>query len=144
MIAAGFQLDRNGTIEAYSTYIQMQLEAERRADAEVVVSDRSLADLLAYLWTNAEADKHIPASFVAMLEEIVRIESRYFDLYCYIPIEFALVVDDVRPADERYQRTVDETFRRVLQTLRLPHQEVRGTAAERVQQVVNLLGLKGS
>lgn len=121
------------------TYIKMQLEAERNAKAEVVISDRSLLDLLAYVRTNA--DSRIPSSFVSTLEEIVHLESLYFDLYCYVPIEFGLIVDEVRPADESYQRAIDETFRRLLGEFQLPHKEIRGTLPERMAQIVDWLAL---
>lgn len=139
VIAAGFKLDRNGSLDAYLAYISMQLEAERRATTKVVICDRSLADLLAYVRTND--DPNIPASFNRALEEIVRIESRHLDWHCYIPIEFPLVVDDVRPDDLDYQRAVDENYLRVLRDFDLPYVEVRGTIEERVTQVSKLLGI---
>ena len=139
VIASGFKLDRHGTLEAYLAYSSMQLEAERRATSEIVICDRSLADLLAYV--RANADPNIPASFVSALEEIVRMESRYFDWYCYVPIEFTLVVDDVRPDDALYQLAVDESFRRVMCEFALPCKEARGTLPERIAQMVKWMGI---
>ena len=139
VISSGFKLDRHGTLEAYMAYISMQLEAERGATSEIVICDRSLADLLAYV--RANADPNIAASFVSALEEIVRMESRYFDWYCYIPIEFTLVVDDVRPDDALYQQTVDESFRRVLGEFELPYKEARGTLPGRIAQIAKWMGV---
>ncbi len=139
VIAAGFRLDRHGTLEAYLAYVSMQLEAERQATARHVIADRSLADLLAYVRTNA--DPKIPVSFTTALEEIVRLESRYFDWHCYIPIEFPLVVDDVRPDDSSYQRAVDENYRGVLREFQIPFVEVRGTLAQRAEQLSPLFGI---
>ncbi len=136
VIAKGFPLNRDATVDAYTTYILLQLAGEREAGTAHAISDRSLIDLVAYMRTNAAP--HIPRYFQQMVEEIVWREKEYFDLYCYLPIEFPLVVDDVRPEEEAYRAAVDRTLIEVLDHYRVAAVEVRGTLEDRRDQVLAL------
>jgi nicotinamide riboside kinase len=138
VIAKGFQLDRGATVGSYVNYILAQLRAERLATAPHVISDRSLLDLIPYIRLNA--DENIPAYFTEMLEEVVWRESQYFDLYCYLPIEFAMEADEIRPADEGYRASVDRAFLQALGDFGVDYVEVGGTVAERTARVVDLFG----
>lgn len=140
VLAMGLPLNREATLESYFNYVHLQLEAERRATAEVVLSDRSLVDSLAYL--EASRLPEISEAFVAMFREIVRAEMRFFDVFCLVPIEFGLDVDLVRPADSGYQEEVEESMRRVLRRYHANVVELRGTTEERARQVMGLLGLE--
>lgn len=141
VIAKGLPLNQDATIHSYINYIMLQLKAERNASPKrYVVSDRSLVDLLAYVWTNA--DDKIPRHFVEMLEELLWVESNYFDLYVYLPIEFALVSDNVRPDDERYRQMVAHTFERIFSTYDLRVIEATGSIENRVDIIIGRLEKK--
>lgn len=137
VIARGFPLNRDATIHSYFHYVLEQLRAERFADLPYVVSDRSLVDLLAYVRTNA--NPAIPSYFVAMLEEVFLCESHYFDLYCFLPVEFSLVMDDVRPADREYQLAIDHTLRELLIEYKLPYEIIQGDIESRTEKVIELV-----
>ena len=137
VIAKGFPLDDKATVDSYINYVMAQLREERQSVAEHVISDRSFLDLLAYIRTNA--DPQIPSYFVEMVEEISWLDTRFFDVYCYLPIEFPLVEDGVRGIDEDYRAAVDETLCGLLREYGVKYVTVTGSLAERVNQVVNLV-----
>lgn len=137
VIAMGLPLNREATLESYLRYIRMQLQAERETTAETVISDRSLVDSLAYLETS-RIDA-IPEAFVGLMREIVQAEKRYFDVYVYVPIEFGLESDRVRPSDTRYQEDVEDKLAEILRRYRMPCVEVHGPTPQRAEQIVGLL-----
>lgn len=137
VIAKGFQLDRGATVDSYVNYILAQLRAERESEAEHVLSDRSLLDLIPYVRLNA--DERIPDYFVEMLEEVVWRESRFFDVFCYVPIEFPMESDGVRPPDEAYRAAVDACFVDALREFGVEFVRVGGSIGERTAQVVELV-----
>lgn len=136
VIANGFPLNQDATCDSYVNYIMAQLVAERHAIEPNVLSDRSLVDLLAYI--RANSDGRVPDYFVKMIEEILYIESSYFDLYCYLPIEYPLVMDDVRPSEEDYRAVVDAELIRVLDDYHLPYETICGDVEERVAKIISL------
>lgn len=136
VIARGFSLNQDATVDSYTNYILLQLEAERNASKKHVVSDRSLVDLVAYIFTNN--DPRIPAYFVDMVQEIVQLEVKYFDVYCYLPVEFDLVVDDVRPEEKDYQLAVDRTLFSLFSTYGLDVKTITGTVEERTVKILSL------
>lgn len=137
VIAMGFPLNQEATIHSYLHYIWFQLKEEREHREKYVISDRSLVDLLGYIRTNN--DTKIPQYFVSMLEELLWRESVCFDLYCYLPVEFPLEIDHVRPADVEYQKAVDTNIQQILQEYRLPYECITGSLDDRCKQVVRLL-----
>lgn len=137
VIAKGFQLDKGATVDSYVNYILAQLRAEREGDAEHVLSDRSLLDLIPYVRLND--DEKIPDYFVEMLEEVVWRESRFFDVFCYVPIEFPMESDGVRPPDEAYRAAVDVSFVDVMREFEISYVRVAGSVAERTARVVEIV-----
>ena len=109
----------------------------RNGDAEHVLSDRSLLDLIPYVRLND--DEKIPDYFVEMLEEVVWRESRFFDVFCYVPIEFPMESDGVRPPDEAYRAAVDTSFVDVMREFGISYVQVGGSVAERTARVVEIV-----
>lgn len=137
VIAKGFPLNREASVDSYINYVLEQLRAERTAGGVHVISDRSLVDLLAYM--RANASPYIPDYLLAMVEEVIWLERDYYDLYCYTPIEFDLVLDDVRPADVEYRELVDRSLRSVLLEYRLNVVALTGNVEERCRKVCGML-----
>ena len=136
LIESGVPLNEDITSDACVRYITKQLQRERACGNRHVISDRSLLDLLAYVLVNDDA--RTPASYRAMLEEIVHVESLRYDQYVFLPVEFALMPDPVRPAGEPYRQAVSDMIRRLLAQFGLPVLKIRGSLEERVAQVAAL------
>ncbi|MDL2256643.1 ATP-binding protein [Bacteroidales bacterium OttesenSCG-928-I14] len=109
LIARGFLLNQNITEWGIVNYVTEYLYQERNICADIVLSDRSLIDLLAYIKTNKSIK--IRKKYIQLVEEVVFEESKRFNHYFYLPIEFPLVLDEVRPSDISYQKEVDNTLK---------------------------------
>lgn len=138
VISKGFLLNQNATTDSYISYIFEQLRSEREAASQHVISDRSLVDLLAYIRTNA--DIKIPNYFVDMVEEITKLEVQYFDLYCYVPIEFPSVLDGVRPKQESYRVAIDKTLVDIFSEYKVHVEYITGSIENRCKKVLDILG----
>jgi len=140
VIAKGYPLDRDATLDSYLNYILAQLTAERAAKTHRhVLSDRSLIDLLAYVRVNA--DVRIPTHLNSLLEEIVWIEADYYDVYCYIPVEFVPIDDGIRCIDGDYQQLVDAELVRLFREYQVPTIRISESHDERQDHLLSLFGI---
>ena len=118
-------------------YIHEYLSLLRESTGEFVISDRSLLDLFAYV--TASVPCRLSDQFLAMLEELVFFEAQTVYTFIYVPIEFDLPYDNVRPEDQGYQRSIDKRIHTLLRHFGVPSLTVHGTLEERVGTVKELL-----
>ena len=138
LIAQGIPMNDQVSETGITTYIVQYLRCRRYAKGKIIVSDRSVFDLYAYISTSRPAD--VRDEFVWLAEEIVRAEIATVDLYVYVPVEFAMVLDDVRPAATEYQKAIDAAIVLLLRQFEANYVAVTGTVEQRVQQIVSAIG----
>ena len=73
------------------------------------------------------------------MEEVFLSKVSNYSAVFYLPMEFGLVADGIRPRDVRYQQTVDQFIVDLLVNHRVHYIEVRGSLAERVRKAVQAL-----
>jgi hypothetical protein len=137
LIYKGFLLNQNITEWGIVNYVQEYLYHERIACSDVLISDRSLIDLLAYIKTNNSLK--IRSKFIQLVEEIVYTESKRFDFYFYIPIEFPLELDNVRPTDVSYQKSVDKTLCHLFEIYNINPIILSGSISQRTSKAINII-----
>jgi nicotinamide riboside kinase len=138
VLAAGLPLDEEATTESYLMYLAEQLDALRTApDDAIVISDRFLIDLLAYVETNANLD--IPPDLVRVIELAAWLEAEQYSTVFYLPIEFPVVSDGVRNTDELYRAAVDRTLLRLLSRVGPPVVTLTGNIQERIRQATAVI-----
>jgi len=140
LITKGFKLNQDITEYGIINYITEYLKHERIIQSDIVVSDRSLIDLLAYVKTNNSPK--IRQKYLDLIEEVVFEESKRFDCYIYIPIEFPLIFDNVRPSDISYQKKVDNTFLQLFDYYRITPVKIAGSIEERTKMFLQLINGK--
>jgi hypothetical protein len=74
-----------------------------------------------------------------LIIEQIYIEKENTDVYVYIPIEFPMEKDELRPAESEYQCYIDGVIRELLKDFEMPTVEVRGTLEQRVEQLMQKL-----
>lgn len=137
VIARGYRLDKEATLDSYLNYILAQLSAERASRVHNhVISDRSLIDLLAYVRVNK--DPKVPNDLNSLLEEIVWLEAQYFDIYCYIPVEFPPQNDGIRSTDINYQLEVDRELVKLFREYKISTVRISGAKEARLEAFVSL------
>ncbi len=140
LINKGFKLNKNITEYGIVNYITEYLFYERTTLAEVIISDRSLIDLLAYVKTNNSSK--IRKKYVNLIEEVVYEESKRFDFYIYLPIEFELIYDKIRSSDKNYQKQVDKTIVKLFKQYNIEYFTITGTVEQRTKKAIKIINGK--
>ena len=133
--ALGFKLDKDATPEVETLIFLRQLYNEMSHDH--FVGDRSLIDVMAYAgWVldNQERRREF-----ALWDACVRIaehqlRSQYTHVF-YLPIEFPIVPDGLRPLDPDFQKEIDERMVKLLDVHDVPYRSLTGTVEERIEQL---------
>jgi len=133
LIAKGIEMNDKVSEFGIVNYILTYLTYCRKTTAQLVVSDRSIFDLFAYI--SVRRPSEVRDEFFRLAEEHVYREIEQVDTFVYIPIEFDLHVDGVRPVDKEYQELVDKKIQSLLRALDARVITVSGTVDERVDAV---------
>jgi len=137
-------------VDSFANYVRDQLQAERKLAAaapggkEWLISNRTILDAVAYACANKELPRpFIPDYFIEMLEEIARLEGRFYDLYVEFPVCFPMTADAVRPEGEDYRKRVGQEISRLLSVFNVSHVSLTGTTDERFRSLIEHVGRLG-
>jgi nicotinamide riboside kinase len=137
LIAKGFLLNKDITEWGVINYVTEYLYHERSICADIVLSDRSLIDLLAYIKTNKS--EKIRKKYIQLVEEVVFEESKRFDNYFYLPIEFPLSLDGIRPSDIDYQKEVNNTLNMLFRYYNIQPTLISGSVDKRLKDCLHII-----
>ncbi len=135
VVALGFKLDKDATPETETLIFLKQYNNE--ISTEEFVGDRSLIDVMAYAgWV---LNNQPPRKEVALWEECLklaerRLRSNYTHVF-YLPIEFPIVLDGLRPDDPEFQAEIDRRLLSILKFHDIDYTTVRGSVEERLDQI---------
>lgn len=141
VVELGFPLDQSATAETETLIFLKQWLAEE--SHERFVADRSLYDVLAYAdWVmqHQPADRkenHLWHSSREIATQDLR--ARYDHVF-YLPIEFPIVLDGLRPDDTEFQADIDRRMRHLLDTADVAYNVLTGSIADRQEQVRKIVG----
>jgi predicted ATPase len=133
--ALGFKLDKDATPEVETLIFLRQLYNEMIHDD--FVGDRSLIDVMAYAgWV---LDNQVRRREFALWDACVKVaeyqlRSQYTHVF-YLPIEFAIVPDGLRPLDPDFQKEIDERMVRLLELHDVRYEPLTGSVEERIEQL---------
>lgn len=135
VVDLGFKLDKDATPETEALIFLKQYNNEL-ANAEFV-GDRSLIDVMAYAgWV---LDHQPRRKETALWDECVRLAERslrtnYSHVF-YLPIEFPIVLDGLRPDDPAFQQEIDERILRLLDAHSVSFETIGGSVQERASAI---------
>lgn len=137
IILEGFPLNMDAVDESYIQYIVKQIKAERMSKKnDIVISDRTLLDPLAYALVNEEIGKStVKQSTIELLKELWYIEQQMYAFYVYVPIEFPMEEDGIRLNNEEYRVAVDRKIQSLLNSNGIDYITVTGTVDDRFLQL---------
>jgi hypothetical protein len=133
--AQGFRLDKEASPETEALIFLKQYNNELATPE--FVGDRSLIDVMAYAgWV---LDNQPRRKEMALWDECVRLAERslrssYSDVY-YLPIEFPIVLDGLRPNDPDFQRDIDRRIVGLLSAHGLSYVTLTGGVQERLGRI---------
>ena len=134
--ALGFKLDKDATPEVETLIFLRQLYNEMTH--EHFVGDRSLIDVMAYAgWV---LDNQPRRKETVLWESCVNIaqyqlRSQYSHVF-YLPVEFGIVPDGLRPLDPAFQNEIDERMRSLLDRYSVSYDVLTGSVEERVEKLL--------
>lgn len=131
----GFKLDKDATPEVETLIFLRQLYSEMIHDH--FVGDRSLIDVMAYAgWVldNQERRKEFALWDACVKVAEYQLRSQYTHVF-YLPIEFPIVPDGLRPLDPDFQKEIDERMVTLLHLHDVRYETLTGTVEERIEQL---------
>ncbi|MEA2516361.1 MAG: hypothetical protein QOG16_199 [Actinomycetota bacterium] len=140
VVELGFKLDKDASPETETLIFMRQYNNE--ISTEEFVGDRSMIDVMAYAgWVldNRERTKEF-----YLWDECVRLAERtlrtaYSHVF-YLPIEFPIVLDGLRPDDPEFQSDIDGRILSLLHSHDIEYETVTGGIEERVEKIEKVLG----
>lgn len=141
IVELGFQLDKDATVEAETLIFLKQYNNE--LSTESFVADRSLLDVMAYAgWV---LDNQQWRKEMELWEECKRLADRrlrtaYSHVY-YLPIEFPIVLDGLRPDDPAFQKEIDARIVALLDHHGVTYRTITGSVEERLDAITKDLAL---
>jgi deoxyadenosine/deoxycytidine kinase len=139
VVELGFKLDKDASPETETLIFLRQYNNE--ISTEEFVGDRSMIDVMAYAgWVldNRERTKEF-----YLWDECVRLAERtlrtaYTHVF-YLPIEFPIVLDGLRPDDPEFQKDIDERLLGLLRSHGIDYETITGSIEERIEKIEKLL-----
>lgn len=131
----GFYVNDRITLDGVFEYLRYCLSEARQSQSDLILTDRSILDL--YVYTKELFPQRFSLALERLIREQIAVESRRTKLYIYVPIEFDMTVDELRPDDVAYQHHIDEVVRNLLDDFGLPHLQVTGSVQDRAKQVID-------
>lgn len=136
VVQLGFPLDQSATAETETLIFLKQWLAE--AVHPDFVADRSIYDVLAYAdWVMEHNDpgrKENHLWYEARQIALLDLRARY-DAVFYLPVEFPIVLDGLRPDDTAFQADVDRRIRGLLEQEDVLFHTLSGSVEDRQEQV---------
>jgi len=141
VVALGFPLDQSATAETETLIFLKQWRAE--ASHSRFVADRSIYDVLAYAdWVmeNQDGDRKENHLWYESRElATMDLRARYDHVF-YLPVEFPIVLDGLRPDNPGFQADVDRRIVALLEGADVDFATLTGTVEERQEQVRQAVG----
>ncbi len=140
VVALGFKLDKDATVETEALIFMRQYYNEMVH--QEFVGDRSLIDVMAYAgWVldNQERRKEFALWDTCLDIAQHHVRSQYSHVF-YLPIEFGIVPDGLRPMDPEFQSDIDKRLLALLDTHAIHHHTLRGSVEERLDEMLAVLG----
>ena len=141
VVELGFPLDQRATAETETLIFLKQWRAE--ASHDHFVADRSLYDVLAYAdWVMEHQDgvrKENHLWYESREIAVFDLRARYDHVF-YLPIEFPIVLDGLRPDDTAFQADIDRRIRHLLEAADVTFHTLTGSVEDRRAQVDQLVG----
>ena len=136
VVKLGFPLDQSATAETETLIFLKQWRAEESHDH--FVADRSIYDVLAYAdWVMEHQDggrKENHLWYESREIALMDLRARYDHVF-YLPVEFPIVLDGLRPDDTAFQADIDRRIVELLKVADVEFHTLNGSVEARQEQV---------
>jgi predicted ATPase len=139
LVRQGIRINTESQTEDYLAFLTVRFEEMLTLRAGLVMHERTLLDVLAFMELNGHNDGWLKK----LTEALVRWQMSRLTLYFYLPIEFEAAGDDVRIVDPAVNRHFDNILVAMLQDFRPDFVRVAGTVEQRAAVVLEALDRVG-
>ena len=139
VVELGFKLDKDATPETETLIFLKQYNNE--ISTEQFVGDRSMIDVMAYAgWVLDNQPKRKESALWEECEKVAerRLRGNYSHVF-YLPVEFPIVADGLRPMDPEFQQEIDGRVLNLLKYHDLHYHPLSGSVRERLDQIDSIL-----
>lgn len=136
IVELGFKLDKDATVETEALIFLRQYYNEMTHPE--FVGDRSLIDALAYAgWVLEHQPRRKEFALWDSCLDIAKhqLRSNYTHVF-YLPVEFDIVADGLRPMDPEFQRDIDERMLKLLHHYDIRYETLTGSVEDRTQALL--------
>lgn len=136
--AEGFKLDKDATPEVETLIFLRQYRNELRHPG--FVADRSLIDVMAYAsWVLEHQERRLEFALWDACLDVAehRLRTQYTHVV-YLPIEFPIVPDGLRPLDDEFQADIDRRILGLLDRYGLGYETLTGSVEDRLGALLDL------
>lgn len=140
IVDLGFKLDKDATVETETLIFLRQYHNEQTHPE--FVGDRSLVDVMAYAsWVleNQERRKEFALWDTCLDIAKQHLRSQYSDVF-YLPIEFGIVPDGLRPMDPEFQADIDRRMVHLLEINDIRYETLTGSVEDRMESLLGHIG----
>jgi len=137
VVELGFKLDKDATVETETLIFLRQFHNEMTHPE--FVGDRSLIDVMAYAsWVLENQERRKEFALWDSCLEIAKhhLRSQYSHVF-YLPIEFGIVLDGLRPDDPSFQQDIDRRMLHLLEVNDVRYETLTGSVEERLDALVD-------
>lgn len=134
LVEMGYEVNDRIGEDGVIAYLELYLKNSRAVSGDIVLSDRSIFDL--YVYTHRLAGVTIKKTYIDLVKELVFAEVRCVSRYIYLPIEFPMACDGLRPEDVGYQQQIDEDVRTLLKYFGARTITVAGSMEQRLAAII--------
>jgi nicotinamide riboside kinase len=134
--ALGFKLDKDATVETETLIFLRQYHNEMIHPE--FIGDRSLVDVMAYAsWVLEHQERRREFALWDTCLDIANhhLRSQYTDVF-YLPIEFGIVPDGLRPMDPDFQTDIDRRLVELLERFDVKYSSLTGSVEERLDALL--------
>ncbi len=140
IVELGFKLDKDATVETEALIFLRQYHNELTHPE--FIGDRSLVDVMAYAsWVLENQERRKEFALWDTCLDIARhnLRSQYTDVF-YLPIEFGIVPDGLRPLDPDFQSDIDRRLLHLLEANDIQYSTIKGSVEERLDAILAAVG----
>jgi hypothetical protein len=140
VVSLGFKLDKDATVETETLIFLRQFYNEMTHPE--FIGDRSLVDVMAYAsWVLEHQERRKEFALWDTCVDIAKhhLRSQYTDVF-YLPIEFGIVPDGLRPMDPEFQADIDRRLVGLMETFDVKFSTLTGSVEDRLDVLVGSLG----
>jgi nicotinamide riboside kinase len=140
IVDLGFKLDKDATVETETLIFLRQYHNEQTHPE--FVGDRSLVDVMAYAsWVLENQERRKEFALWDTCLDIAKhhLRSQYSHVF-YLPVEFGIVPDGLRPMDPDFQADIDRRMVHLLEVNDIRYATLTGSVEDRMDALVEAVG----